>query len=39
MVSMRVFLYGEDGAAAVEPAKAAWGAWLAERFPVDASTD
>lgn len=39
MVSMRVFLYGEEGAAAVEPAKAEWAAWLAERFPADATSD
>ena len=33
MVSMRVHLYGESGAAAAAEAERAWSDWLKERFP------
>ncbi len=33
MVSIRFFLYGDEGAAAAPKAEAEWNAWLAARFP------
>lgn len=33
MVSIRFFLYGDQGAAAAEGVRQQWNAWLAERFP------
>lgn len=32
-VTIRFYLYGEEGAAAVERAEAAWQAWVSEQFP------
>ncbi|QBI21905.1 SRPBCC domain-containing protein [Egibacter rhizosphaerae] len=36
MVSIRFFLYGDQGAAAAADAEQAWNDWLAARFPQDA---
>lgn len=37
LLSVRFFLYGDEGAAAAETAKAAWSGWLAERFGQEAT--
>lgn len=37
MVSIRFFLYGEEGAAGAEGVQREWGEWLARRFPEGAS--
>lgn len=37
LVSMRFFLYGDEGAAVVEEARRAWSAWLVDHFPEEVS--
>jgi uncharacterized protein YndB with AHSA1/START domain len=39
MVSLRFFLYGDEGAAAAAEAERAWRAWIGERFPVPPRPD
>lgn len=34
LLSVRVFLFGDDAATAAEASSAAWSAWMAERFPM-----
>ena len=36
MVSIRFYLYGEQGAAAAAAAERDWTNWLAEEFPTEA---